>query len=65
MGLRRNKLGFSGAIHVALLFKKNQTLAEINLAENAIGDKGVSKLVSALQGNYALKRLELKANRIE
>ncbi|RIB13472.1 hypothetical protein C2G38_2197742 [Gigaspora rosea] len=65
LSLWNNKLGLEGAIVLADAFrKKNNNLRDLNLRCNNLGPGGGKVFVEALRGNFILKNLNLRNNRL-
>lgn len=65
LALGNNNIGAEAIVTLAGVLRKNNTLVDLSLDLNAVGDKGAEALGEAISSNHALQRLDLSNNGIK
>ncbi len=58
----KNSIGDEGAVAIAGLLERTDTITSVHLQSNNIGDKGVIALTTALKKNRSVSELDISSN---
>ncbi len=54
-----NRIGPEDAVYIGSALLRNHTLVQLGMRNNCVGDKGALAMGKAMEGNYALRSVNL------